>query len=70
MPLIRGSLVALALKDMSKVTSAVDQLTANIFQSSLPVSTSDLDAGHEHRFVLVSVDCSWDGIEESGPSTS
>jgi len=33
-------------------------------------STSDLDAGHEQRLVLMSIDGSWDSVEESRPTTT
>jgi len=72
MPLIRRGLVSLSLEDVSKMTTAVNQLDCQYIMEyiSLPVGTSDLDAGHEHRLVLVSVDCSWDSVEECRPSTS
>lgn len=33
-------------------------------------SAGDLYAGHEQRLVLVSINGSWDGVEESRPSTT
>ena len=72
MPLIRRSLVSLSLEDMSKMTTTVNQLDCQYIMEyiSLPVGTSDLDAGHEHRLVLVSVDSSGDRIKERRPSAS
>lgn len=69
--LVSRSLVALALEHMAEVTATDSQLPSFVKVCiSLPVGTGDFDAGHEHRLVLMPLDSSRNGIEESWPPAS
>jgi hypothetical protein len=71
MSLVCGRLVSLSLEHMTEVATARWSAWAmRQEEGSLPVGTGDLDTGHEHRFVLMSVDCSRNSVEESRPSAA